>query len=522
MMKRLIAFALGLAAIQSPVVAQVAISNLPSATTPLSGTEAVPCVQSGITKKCLTASLSQAGTQTANTVLAAPNGSSGAPTFRALLLGDLPVSATGTVLSNVSGSTQVPAYNGVSSVFDNLLGTTQGSFVYRGASTWSALSGCVSGQVPLSQGASANIVCGYENAINVRNAPYSATGLGSADDGPAINNAITAACSGVSHSIYIPAGTYKLSTVSIAPTCGLTIFGDGDATVIAPISTLSAFVWTSLPRVQIQNLAITYGTPGTSGTAGISCSVTTGSSNTGSTIRDVTINAPYIGINLHNCPWFVIDDNRIFSMVGAGVQIDNPTNVDVGDGSIQNNAIFNFGAISGQIGVSWASGGGLRVHNNKFGALQGGVQINLASGAVTSQHYIEDNSFDTMNGYGVQLTRAGTTGTLSNVIINGNVCTSCLIGFSVPTDATGAWLTNLVAVGNSYIGQNSASAALFSINSTNGIMLANNVGFSNNAATLLYTIGSATTGGVIGPNAKTGTWVTNYNGGTSITIIAPN
>lgn len=97
MMKRLIAFALGLAAIQSPVVAQVAISNLPSATTPLSGTEAVPCVQSGITKKCLTASLSQAGTQTANTVLAAPNGSAGTPTFRALLLADLPASVAAAV-----------------------------------------------------------------------------------------------------------------------------------------------------------------------------------------------------------------------------------------------------------------------------------------------------------------------------------------------------------------------------------------------------------------------------------------
>ena len=77
-----------LIAFSAPASAQ-AISQLPSATTPLTGTELVPIVQGGTTKKATIAQIQKSGTQTANTVLAAPNGSSGAPTFRALVGADL-------------------------------------------------------------------------------------------------------------------------------------------------------------------------------------------------------------------------------------------------------------------------------------------------------------------------------------------------------------------------------------------------------------------------------------------------
>ena len=46
-------------------------------------------MQGGTTKKATIAQIQKSGTQTANTVLAAPNGSSGAPTFRALVGADL-------------------------------------------------------------------------------------------------------------------------------------------------------------------------------------------------------------------------------------------------------------------------------------------------------------------------------------------------------------------------------------------------------------------------------------------------
>lgn len=53
---RLSKFALlGLLALCSPAGAQVPISALPSAATPLAGTEVLPCVQGGVTKKCAAA-----------------------------------------------------------------------------------------------------------------------------------------------------------------------------------------------------------------------------------------------------------------------------------------------------------------------------------------------------------------------------------------------------------------------------------------------------------------------------------
>lgn len=67
-----------------------------------------------------------------------------------------PSVATGTVQSNISGSSNPPSANTISSVLDNLFGTTQGNVVYRGASSWAALAPGTSGQFLQTQGTGAN------------------------------------------------------------------------------------------------------------------------------------------------------------------------------------------------------------------------------------------------------------------------------------------------------------------------------------------------------------------------------
>lgn len=101
-MRKLLLFAL-LALQPFAVLAQSAtpISGLPAATTPLTGTEVVPIVQSGTTKKATAANIQQSGTQTANTVLAAPSGSSGTPSFRAI---------TGTDISGTASYDVTPTF----------------------------------------------------------------------------------------------------------------------------------------------------------------------------------------------------------------------------------------------------------------------------------------------------------------------------------------------------------------------------------------------------------------------------
>lgn len=75
---------------------------------------------------------------------------------QAIAVGDLSSIADGTIASNVSGSSAAPAANSISSVLDKLLGTTQGSVIYRGASSWEALAPGSSGQFLKTLGAAAN------------------------------------------------------------------------------------------------------------------------------------------------------------------------------------------------------------------------------------------------------------------------------------------------------------------------------------------------------------------------------
>jgi hypothetical protein len=153
------------------------------------------------------------GSQTANTVFAAPNGSAGAPSFRALALPDIPTMdaahlpnagvtngtgvsgtfptlnigtsaitntmlanssvsfakiqanavdntilaqmATKTVKSNVTGSTANAADNTITALLDAQLGSTQGTIAYRDSAAWLGLAPST-GNILQSNGAGAN------------------------------------------------------------------------------------------------------------------------------------------------------------------------------------------------------------------------------------------------------------------------------------------------------------------------------------------------------------------------------
>lgn len=73
----------------------------------------------------------------------------------AATLAQLPSISNNSVLGNNSGGTAVPSALSASNVLD-MVGATQGMVLYRGASTWSALSPGTSGQVLTTNGAAAN------------------------------------------------------------------------------------------------------------------------------------------------------------------------------------------------------------------------------------------------------------------------------------------------------------------------------------------------------------------------------
>lgn len=78
-----------------------------------------------------------------------------------------PITATGTVAlatisdsrlsANISGSTAVPSANTLTAILDHILGTAQGSVLYRNATVWTLLAPGTSGQVLTTGGSAANI-----------------------------------------------------------------------------------------------------------------------------------------------------------------------------------------------------------------------------------------------------------------------------------------------------------------------------------------------------------------------------
>jgi hypothetical protein len=61
-----------------------------------------------------------------------------------------------TILSNITGSTAPAAANTLTALLDNILGSTQGSVIFRGASSWGVLTPGINGQFLQTQGTAAN------------------------------------------------------------------------------------------------------------------------------------------------------------------------------------------------------------------------------------------------------------------------------------------------------------------------------------------------------------------------------
>jgi hypothetical protein len=76
------------------------------------------------------------------------------------------------------------------------------------------------------------------NVINVRKAPYNATGDGTTDDSTAIQNAINAATAG--QVVYLPQGTYRIES-GLSFNKGITLRGDGPGNTIIDYTESSGF-----------------------------------------------------------------------------------------------------------------------------------------------------------------------------------------------------------------------------------------------------------------------------------------
>jgi hypothetical protein len=334
---------------------------------------------------------------------------------------------------------------------------------------------------------------------------FGAYGDNTHDDTAALQAAISAGLA----ALYIPSGTYLISTVLTLST-PMRIFGDGyPETILSPTAAIVTLNITTSAACTLEKFGILYPSAQTSGLSGINVTPTTGQ-NANSIMRDVFIARADSGVTWTNSALFLMEHCFIQDFKTAGVHVSNAAGPDNGDSIITSCTFFNYATLGSGTAVLYNSSGGLRVINNKFGGQANGVNFQYAAGGTppTAQLLIIGNSFDTMSVSAISMSRSGGTDSFNSVVITGNVFPQCGNVLSISTDPTGDWINSLVLSGNIWISPATGTPSFASINPISNFNIGGNALFGNAPGTVGISIGSQAQGGIIQGNNFSGTFAT--------------
>lgn len=343
----------------------------------------------------------------------------------------------------------------------------------------------------------------YTSPVSVKQ--FGAYGDGTHDDTAVIQSALNAGLA----ALYIPSGTYKIST-ALTLANPMRIFGDGyPETVLAPSATIVTLNITTSAPCTLESFGILYPSAQTSGLSAINVAPTTGQ-NGNSIMRDVFIARCDTGVTWTNSALFLMEHCFIQDFKTAGVHVSNAAGPDNGDSIVTSCTFFNYATIGLGTAIVYNSSGGLRVINNKFGGQANGVNFQYAAGGSppTAQLLIIGNSFDTMSVSAVSMSRSGGTDSFNSVVIIGNVFPQCGNVLSVSTDPSGDWMNSLVLSNNIWISPATGTPSFASINPVSNFNVGGNALFGNSPGTVGITVGSQAQGGIIQGNNLSGTFAT--------------
>ena len=381
------------------------------------------------------------GSQPQNRVLATPSGSSGVPSFRALVSSDLPI-----VPLNKGGTGA-----DTSAATANQIGVYPGG---GGAQVLTAITSLINTVCGLSPTTCVSVF-GYSNVMW-----FGATGNGSTDDTTALQ-----ACHTTGKVCFYPAGNYKFSTLTMS-SGGMLGAGPGQsflASTDASSGNVITYTGTGGLGANVPLFRDIYIQDTNSKAAGALIKFAPSSATLSNTVIDNVVGVgPPIIFDLLNCDSYKITNSSIQNYSVAGVQNTNAANIDDGDGQISGNFI-NTGTGTGS-GVLWHSGGGVRLYGNKIlgGAVGVDIQPTYASGA-TSDFIIANNSIEAVPTAGIRMGRASGAGTVANIQIIGN---EIAVNAPVLVDTSGAF-GGITVTGNIFgtQGANGAVALQFGTSS---------------------------------------------------------
>lgn len=431
------------------------------------------------------------------------------------------LSATGT---GGGGGSGIPVTNGTGS------GTT-----LTGTTTISALNGAI---------------------INVKGAPYNATGNGSTDDTAAINAAIGTVNSGTGDTLYFPPGTYLTGTGLATITAPFRVLGSGKigppgvstnmgSTVVCSSGTANCFNVTARSG-QFRDISVvnSFNTP----TGGAGILFNPANKNDSCSYESVTVIGFWNDIYQASGEYWTMDHCLISGFVNYGMLIRNVQNSDYGDWCISNST-FSPDGYNGVAGVRYESSGGGKFINCKFNQsfsttnnMATCIDVNsTVSGSSTIIFLVDQCSFENYTSAGIHMNAtylpdtiitgcefgqwggAGdTTAIPMNITNTSNVTvgTNIIDGFGTTAAVTLNGVTNAtvypqtLAAGRAYtqLSQTSCSEITV-ISGTSGTILA-----FGPTATLTD---GATVTGTCNAGYVTQTWTLAHSGASTVTFAQP-
>ena len=287
--------------------------------------------------------------------------------------------------------------------------------------------------------------------FNVRD--YGALGNGTNDDWVAIM-ATLQACSTNGGSVLLPPGDYILTNALSVDMGGkgIRIYGSTPQTSVlwCSNSTMNGLVVTSIVPCIYEDFGIRTKVTKTAGAGIVLDSATTNWLQPRSTVRNVFIESPFIGIQLKKAEAWNITGVQITAAACYGIDITPLPYNDHGDSTVNNSFILGNQTPSSttNVGIYIHGSTGIRINNNKINNFAYGVWGNCFSPQATII-IINDNSIENAYANNIKFSSGNVTNSFKEIVISGNQLFNAANSYQtamIESDGTNA--AGLVMIGN--------------------------------------------------------------------------